>query len=413
MAILVRCQPRVSALIAFTVIAGSAFPAAAVSINQVPNPRQTSSGWVTDMADILSEPTEAQLNQMISALESNNGSEIAVVTVPETAPSASPKAFATQLFNTWGIGKKSKDNGVLFLISKRDRKLEIETGYGVEAILPNANVQQLIDSQIIPSFKQGNFDRGTLNGTTALVKALRTDGAVPQTGSGTTPTLQAAPKGTPLIFDRLMLPLTFGAGLLAIGGWVYRRTRGAVLLKPGGRSRTQRQAYSEEQTKRQPRCSCRTPLQKVSAQALFTQLTAIEQAALALGSVKYLGWQCPTCQTSTHIRAYVWNDTVYKKCPHCQDLTMTFALNVLAEATREAAGRQQVTETCTCCDHHREYEESISRLPDPTYAAAGAAVANNGWSQAHMHSGGGASGGSSGGGFGGGSSGGGGAGGSW
>jgi uncharacterized protein len=85
---------------------------------------------------ILDEPTEAQLNSVISQLERSNGTEIAVVTVPETAPSASPKEFTTALFKSWGIGKKGKDNGVLFLISKGDRRVEIETGYGVEAILP-------------------------------------------------------------------------------------------------------------------------------------------------------------------------------------------------------------------------------------------------------------------------------------
>ncbi|MGB7415695.1 MAG: TPM domain-containing protein [Thermosynechococcaceae cyanobacterium] len=125
------------------------------------------------MANILSAPTELKLNQMISKLEAENSSEIAVVTVPETVPSKSPKTFATQLFNTWGIDKKGKDNGVLFLISKGDRRVEIETGYGIESILPNTEVKQLIDSQILPSLKQDNFDQGVLLGTTALVTALR------------------------------------------------------------------------------------------------------------------------------------------------------------------------------------------------------------------------------------------------
>ena len=153
----------------------SVVPVFALSIDQVPNPRQTNGGWVTDMADLLSQPTETQLNKMISELEAQNGSEIAIVTVPGTAPSQSPKAFATKLFNTWGIGKKEKDNGVLFLISKRDRRIEIETGYGIEAILPNSEVKQIIDSQITPTFKRGNFDLGTLDGTAHLIKALQDD----------------------------------------------------------------------------------------------------------------------------------------------------------------------------------------------------------------------------------------------
>lgn len=141
----------------------------AVEVKDVPNPRQVNGTWVTDMAQMLDEPTEAQLNSMISQLERKNGTEIAVVTVPETSPAASPKEFTTQLFNYWGIGKKGKDNGVLLLISKGDRKVEIETGYGMEAILPDAKVGNIINTQITPRFKQGDFKGGTLAGTKALV----------------------------------------------------------------------------------------------------------------------------------------------------------------------------------------------------------------------------------------------------
>src|ERR687886_2171101 len=144
----------------------------AIDVKDVPNPRQINGTWVTDMAGMLDEPTEAQLNSLISQLERKNGAEIAVVTVPETAPAASPKEFTTKLFNYWGIGKKGKDNGVLLLISKSDRRVEIETGYGMEAILPDAKVGNIINTQITPRFKQGDFKGGTLAGTKALVVAL-------------------------------------------------------------------------------------------------------------------------------------------------------------------------------------------------------------------------------------------------
>ena len=97
----------------------------AITVEDVPNPRITNGNWVSDTADILSESTEKQLNEMISKLEAKNGAEIAVVTVNETAPASSPKAFTTELFNYWGIGKKGQDNGVLFLISVGDRRVEI------------------------------------------------------------------------------------------------------------------------------------------------------------------------------------------------------------------------------------------------------------------------------------------------
>ena len=147
-------------------------PGLALTVQEVPNPRQVSGGWVTDKAEILQPETETQLNQMIARLEAKNGAEIAVVTVPETAPAASPKEFTTNLFNYWKIGKKGQDNGVLFLISVKDRRVEIETGYGVEGILPDGKVGNIIETQITPRFRQKDFDGGTLAATRAIIVSL-------------------------------------------------------------------------------------------------------------------------------------------------------------------------------------------------------------------------------------------------
>lgn len=73
----------------------------AVTVQEVLNPRKEYGGWVTDMAGILNEETEAQINQMVSELEAKKGIEMAVVTVPETSSAASPKTFASELFNFW------------------------------------------------------------------------------------------------------------------------------------------------------------------------------------------------------------------------------------------------------------------------------------------------------------------------
>ncbi|MEG3935826.1 MULTISPECIES: TPM domain-containing protein [unclassified Microcoleus] len=162
-----------TSLLCFSAIA---FPltSQAITVQEVPNPRQVNNTWVTDKANILSDSTETQLNQMISDLEAKNGSEIAVVTVPDTKPSATPKAFATELFNFWGIGKKGKSNGVLLLISVGERRVQIETGSGIQSILPDAKAVGIIETEITPRFKQQDFDGGTLAGTKALVNVLQT-----------------------------------------------------------------------------------------------------------------------------------------------------------------------------------------------------------------------------------------------
>ncbi|MEL6775773.1 MAG: TPM domain-containing protein, partial [Cyanobacteria bacterium J06597_16] len=149
-----------------------ALPSVVVPVSSVPNPQTTSGSWVSDTANMLSPESESQLNQLISQLEATTGAEIAIVTVPDTRPAASPKQFATELFNTWGIGKAGEDNGVLFLVSKGDRRTEVETGYGIEGLLPDAKVGKILDEKVTPQFKSGNFDGGILAGTTAIITAI-------------------------------------------------------------------------------------------------------------------------------------------------------------------------------------------------------------------------------------------------
>jgi uncharacterized protein len=148
-------------------------PAWAITLEQVPNPRRQYGGWVSDTANILSSSTKNELNRLITQLEQRTSAEMAVVTVPNTQGYATPKDFTTQLFNYWGIGKVGQNNGVLFLISVGDRRVEIETGTGLTTTLPDSRVQQIIDQQILPRFRNGDFDGGTLAGVRQLTSVLQ------------------------------------------------------------------------------------------------------------------------------------------------------------------------------------------------------------------------------------------------
>lgn len=389
--------------------------AQAVPYKQVPNPRQQNGGWVTDMANVLSPETEIQLNQIITQLEAENGSEIAVVTVPETSPSATPKAFATSLFNHWGIGKKGQDNGVLFLISKGDRRVEIETGYGVEAILPDAKVGQIIDQQILPKFKSGKFDYGTIRGTQLLVNHLSSDpastiAANPTTSQPLTPT---PPDDSD--FSWLLWVLGCG-GLVGSMGFLMKRKKG-VLLKPGKRSRVSREEYSNDLGISPPRCMyCQKNLKKLDVDILSTHLTNIEQTAYKMGSVKFVGWQCSSsCAKAVdaiHIRAYIWNPISFRECSDCKEYTIRYSTETLEEATEKEYGKQLITQMCVCCGLYQEYQEKIPRLK-PVHSRSSDTNSPGSYSGGYGSGGLSGGGGSGGGGFGGGSSGGGGAGGGW
>ncbi|WP_414543471.1 TPM domain-containing protein [Nostoc sp. CCY0012] len=371
----------------------------ALTVKEVPNPRQRSGDWVTDMAGILSDEAEAQINQMIADLEAKNGTEMAVVTVPQTAPAASPKEFATELFNYWGIGKKGQDNGVLFLISVGDRRVEIETGYGVEAILPDAKVGNIIDTQIIPRFKQGDFAGGTLAGTKALVVVLTAD---PDQIS-TLPTTEVT-ADNPNSWGGL--PIVAGGGLFAIGigtAVYFLSHPRKIRLKPEGQTRIKQGNYSFL-------CAdCQQPMEKVDASMVWPHLNLAENAAQNLGSVNFEGWKCLHCHQQPtdkgfHLVALTNNSSRFGYCPDCQELTVTHNKKTIKQPTRYSKGQRLIISQCNLCAYHYERKESIPRLPPPP--------SSGGFGGGSGSFGGGSSGGG-GGSFGGGSSGGGGSGGSW
>lgn len=361
------------------------FPLAslALEVKDVPNPRQINGTWVTDQAGILSNETQTQLNQMITQLERKNGTEIAVVTVPETAPAASPKEFTTKLFHYWGIGKKGKDNGVLVLISKGDRRVEIETGYGVEAILPDAKVGNIISTQITPRFKQKDFNGGTLAGTKALVVALEAPQVSSVSQEPTSTAIASSAPMTTLAAPRLALEqeptqdapvpwgLLVGGGLvLAIGSGAaaYQKSR-RVLLEPEGRSRLEKN--TDDSNRRFHCANCKKRLEKLEETKLQSHLSKAEQVAQKLGSVKFEGLQCRRCQkqqtgAGVHILAYVLDKKRFGQCSTCQELTVKRTIKeVLEEPTWNREGRQRVSHECHCCSYYEEISEKITCLTPP------------------------------------------------
>lgn len=328
-----------------------------LTVREVPNPKQVYGSWVMDTAEILSDSTEDQLNQMIDQLEAKNGAEIAVVTVPETSPAASLKEFTTELFNYWGIGKQEQDNGVLFLISVGGR-VKIETGYGVEGILPDAKVGRIIDTKIKPRFKQGDFDGGILAGTKEIVAILA--GATVE-DSQYQPTLWVI-AGVP--WYNFVAAVGLGLTIISYGSIAVIAIKPMIAIKPisiepegitriQGSDHQDRSVHalsylgsfsvafaitlllsatasgygaalitsiiagiffgrltsyvvtitgilqkSKHRNSRRPfHCSyCQQPMEKLDFSQMLSYLTKPQQVASQLGSVNFEAWQCPHCR---------------------------------------------------------------------------------------------------------------------
>src|SRR5262245_17391381 len=144
--------------------------AGAESLASIPNPRVRNGTWVTDTSATLDANVVAQLNERAAAFERDTSGEIAIVVI-RSLDGLTIEEAAVKLFQMWGIGKKNRDNGLLFLWSTGDRRVRVEVGYGLEGTLPDGKVGAILDQYVIPRFKANQFDQGVLDGVDALIAA--------------------------------------------------------------------------------------------------------------------------------------------------------------------------------------------------------------------------------------------------
>jgi uncharacterized protein len=124
---------------------------------------------VTDLAGVLSAEQKQALENKLVAIDDSSSNQIAVVIIPSL--DGYPKEeYATKLFRDWGIGGK-KNNGILLLIAINDREIKIEVGYGLEGAIPDITALNIIDNDIKPAFKAGNYYEGIDQATDNIAKA--------------------------------------------------------------------------------------------------------------------------------------------------------------------------------------------------------------------------------------------------
>jgi len=135
-----------------------------------PNPPRL----VNDFGHFLQPDQIEALEQKLRAFNDSTSSQIAVITVT-TLEDYDVDEYANALYRKWGIGQAKKNNGVLLLASKQDRKIRIEVGYGLEGALPDAICNQIIDLSVVPNFKSGNFYQGFDQATDDIMAATRNE----------------------------------------------------------------------------------------------------------------------------------------------------------------------------------------------------------------------------------------------
>jgi len=138
--------------------------------------------YFNDYAGLVRPDTAQRLNQQLADFERQTSNQILVVIYPSLPRDSTVEDFAQDAFRAWKPGQQSRSNGAILFMFVKDKKLRIQTGYGLEGALPDAICKRIISDQIAPRFQIGDFDGGLIAGVNAMIAATRGE----YTGNGRT-----------------------------------------------------------------------------------------------------------------------------------------------------------------------------------------------------------------------------------
>lgn len=145
---------------------------------------QRPDGPVLDLADIFPAADETAFSQRLTDYWAKSGNAVVVVSV-ETLEGQSIEEYAGGLFREWGIGDSNTDRGLLVLVAPNERKVRIEVGCGLEGVISDALASEIIQTKMIPDYRNGRLEAGTIAGVDALIAFLRSPAAANDNGPHT------------------------------------------------------------------------------------------------------------------------------------------------------------------------------------------------------------------------------------
>ncbi len=318
----------------------------ATTVAEVPNPRDHDS-WVSDAANVLTDEEERALNQQISRLHHARGIEAAVVTVREV-DGRTPKAFATDLFNTWGIGSAQRNDGLLVLMVVGERRLEMEIGTGLERHISGDWLHSMQQDHMVGPLREGHYGEAFAAGLRATSQHLAsTAPRVQRTNSEARSGGSLASVVVSVALGAMVLLIVLSAGKMKLVGGsgamptACRRCRGTLVLLEG--------------------------------EELMATLSPAEQVEHRLGNVLHDAYQCPTCRQVQH-----WHRLLRttRHCTVCKAHTIRLD-TALADARGLSDDIVQLTYTCELCGA-KSIREQPTVGPGPTVLPFRAGFPNGG-----------------------------------
>ncbi|MBK8879409.1 MAG: TPM domain-containing protein [Haliscomenobacter sp.] len=358
------------------------------TVETVPNPKRSGTGYVSDPANFLNSGEIARINELIADLEDSTTAQVAVVILPSIGEE-NPKEFATALFNHWGIGQRATDNGLLVLVVMDQRRTEFETGYGLEGILPDALCYRIGMQELVPYFQQKQYGQGLIAAVQRFKSILENPESTEEIYAD--PGQNSAPSRDLWIFLWIYLilnlvfhvwALTYIFNVLNGKGELYdkyhalRKARNYLLLVffpvPFilvfvwvGRK--------IHQLRFQPRFSKKTgaPMRLLSESEEDQYLEKGQVTEEEIGSADYDVWATESGDDLLILR-YAKPFTRYSRCPNCKFVTYYQSeTTTIRSATYSHSGLKELTYCCKNCNYTHTKSIVIPKLTASSSSSSG------------------------------------------
>lgn len=295
--------------------------------------------YVNDYQDLLDDAAEERIRAKLKDLYRQTGVEMTVLTIQDMGVYGHQGAiepFATALFNAWGIGNAARNDGVLILIARFNRRMRIELGSGYGPGY-DRRMQRVIDDAFLPSFRKDDYQQGIERGVDETIREIT--GAYP--GQQDSSTIQ---QGWSWLWHQAR----------ALGAWML-----AILLVPVGGIALMVRRYLRNRPR--PCTQCRTMMIRAGETADDEHLDGGQRLEEFLKSVDYDVWYCPDCGHMDILR-YKSLFSRFGACPRCNYRTMSTTSTVLQSATTSSTGRKKVEYNCQQCQYHNTEIRTIPKV---------------------------------------------------
>lgn len=372
----------------------AALTAVARTPREVPNVHvERATAWVSDPDGVLSPGAREKADSLLNALNTARTTEVTVAVVADM-DGQDIDSYATELFGLWGIGKKDRDNGLLLVISRDDRRAALRTGYGMEGVINDGRAGRIIRNDIAPNMKAGDADKAVIAAIEGIARYIEDPEAADYLHSDR----KAGEKSSEDDFKEFIRGYGALAVIATLGLLVW-----LIVAYVSSRGMTDQQRYTRLENMRLPALmaipltlgvavvawlplwllmrhtrlhrhdcpNCGTRMKRVDEVHDNDYLTPAQDIEEKLNSVDYDVWLCPRCN-ETDIIPYVNRQSSYTVCPACGARAQALQANrILRQPTTRSEGQGVRIYRCLNCGNISNKPYTIARVVEPPIIIAG------------------------------------------